>query len=150
MKLHIKEIKLWFVDEGTNPISYFFNNNKINVITGGSTTGKTSIWTIIDYCLVSDKNNIPNEIFEKVSYFGINVIINGREISIIRKSPKYYSVEDDFFLITGSLTEHPMKENEIKKDILISFLNDEFGMSTELLLKISNEMKYSSRTPSFR
>lgn len=150
MKLYIKEIKLWFVDEGTNPISYFFENNKINVITGGSTTGKTSIWTIIDYCLVSDKNNIPNEIFEKVSYFGINIIINGKEISIIRKSPKYYSVEDDFYLIAGSLSEYPMKEDEIKKDILLSFLNDEFGMSAELLLKISSEMKYSSMTPSFR
>ena len=59
----LHEIKLWFKDENSEPKSYNFLPNKINVISGDATTGKTSFWSIIDYCLLSGKMNIVNANF---------------------------------------------------------------------------------------
>jgi len=66
MKFILHEIKLWFKDTTTEPKSYQFLPNKINVITGDATTGKTSFWSIIDYCLLSGKVNIANTINDRV------------------------------------------------------------------------------------
>lgn len=56
MRFILHEIRLWFKAEGTEPKSYEFLPDKINVITGNSSTGKTSFWSIIDYCLLSSKS----------------------------------------------------------------------------------------------
>ena len=90
MKFIIHEIKLWFKDENTKPKSYQFLPDKINVITGDSTTGKTSFWNIIDYCFLSGKVTVPTEIIDKVLWFGIRFTINDKEMSIIRKTPRHY------------------------------------------------------------
>lgn len=42
MKFTFYEIKLWFKDIETEPKSYQLLPNKVNVITGDATTGKTS------------------------------------------------------------------------------------------------------------
>ena len=51
MNLYIASIKLWFKGFKENTersITYSFEPNKINVITGDSSTGKSSILDIID------------------------------------------------------------------------------------------------------
>ena len=60
MKFIIHEVKLWFKGENTLSKSYKLLPNKINVVTGDATTGKTSFWSIIDYCLMAGKTNIVN------------------------------------------------------------------------------------------
>jgi hypothetical protein len=80
MKFILHEVKLWFKGENTSPKSYELFPDRINVITGDATTGKTSFWSIIDYCLMSGKTNIVNVINEKVSWYGIRFTINGKEI----------------------------------------------------------------------
>lgn len=42
MKFIIHEIKLWFKKKNSTPKSYELKPNKVNVITGDATTGKTS------------------------------------------------------------------------------------------------------------
>ncbi|PTT32455.1 DUF3732 domain-containing protein, partial [Chryseobacterium sp. HMWF028] len=88
MKFTLHELKIWFNTENLDTKNYLFLPNKINVITGDATTGKSSFWSIIDYCLLSDKINIPNTIFEKVKWFGIRFTINNKEVSIIRRAPQ--------------------------------------------------------------
>lgn len=43
MNFILLEIKLWFKNDSSAPKSYFFEKNKVNVITGASSTGKTTI-----------------------------------------------------------------------------------------------------------
>ena len=51
MRFQLNNIKIWFKNE-SQPKVYEFLPNKVNVITGGATKGKTSFMSIIDYCLL--------------------------------------------------------------------------------------------------
>jgi len=130
MKFILHEIKLWFKDENTKPENYQFLPNKINVITGDSTTGKTSIWNIIDYCLLSGKVTVPTEIIEKVLWFGIRFTINDKVISIVRKTPSNGSVSADVFFTLGSFPDKPANNKEISE--IKAILDEEFGISDNL------------------
>ena len=49
MNFYIAKIRLWFKhDQGTRDLDFF--QDKVNVITGDSSTGKSSVLKIIDYC----------------------------------------------------------------------------------------------------
>ncbi len=130
MKFIIHEIKLWFKDENTKPKSYQFLPNKINVITGDSTTGKTSFWNIIDYCFLSGKVTVPTEIIDKVLWFGIRFTINDKEMSIIRKTPNNGSVSSDIFFHLGAFPDKPVSNKEIAEAKAI--LDQEFGITDNL------------------
>jgi hypothetical protein len=130
MKFILHEIKLWFHKKDSEPKSYSFLPNKVNVITGDATTGKTSIWSIIDYCLLSSNVKIPNGIYEKVSWFGIRFTINDKEFSIVRKSPDTGIVSSEIFFDYGSLPNNP--ENNTELVTVKSILNSEFGITDEL------------------
>ncbi|QNR86756.1 DUF3732 domain-containing protein [Pedobacter riviphilus] len=130
MKFILHEIKLWFKDENTEPKNYQFLPNKVNVITGDSTTGKTSFWNIIDYCLLSGKVTVPTEIIDKVLWFGIRFTINGKEMSIVRKTPSNGSVSADVFFALGSFPNTPSNNGEIAE--IKAILDEEFGISDNL------------------
>lgn len=130
MKFILHEIKLWFKDENTEPKNYQFLPNKVNVITGDSTTGKTSFWNIIDYCLLSGKVTVPTEIIDKVLWFGIRFTINGKEMSIVRKTPSNGSVSADVFFDLGSFPNKPINNREIAE--IKAILDEEFGITDNL------------------
>lgn len=91
MNLYISSIKLWFKgfrEDAKRTKTYLFEPDKINVITGDSSTGKTSILGIIDYLLLSDNPVIvENIINENIEFYGMNIFIDGVSYIIIRKSP---------------------------------------------------------------
>jgi hypothetical protein len=130
MRFILHEIKLWFKDENTEPKNYQFLPNKVNVITGDSTTGKTSFWNIIDYCLLSGKVTVPTEIIDKVLWFGIHFTINGKEMSIVRKTPSNGSVSADVFFALDSFPNKPVNNKEIAE--IKTILDEEFGISDNL------------------
>ena len=140
MKFILYEIKLWFQKEGAKPKSYNFFPNKVNVITGDSTTGKTSIWSIIDYCLLSANVKIPNGIYEKARWFGIRFTINDKEISIVRKSPDTGIVSAEIYFEYGSFPDEPIGNKEIAE--IKSILDAEFGVTNDL--KLSFEKKITN------
>ncbi|EOG5604880.1 AAA family ATPase [Providencia stuartii] len=51
----IDSLILWPSDSENNIQEIFFEKNKVNIIHGISGTGKSSIISIIDYCLGSSK-----------------------------------------------------------------------------------------------
>ena len=130
MKFIIHEIKLWF--KGSNNISksYELLPNKVNVVTGDATTGKTSFWSIIDYCLMANKTNIANSINEKVAWYGIRFTINENEISIARKATQKETVSSEVYFGYGVLPSFPLANIEIAQ--VKSILDKEFGITDEL------------------
>ncbi len=63
MKFHIEKVYLWFSKTEKTVIE--FENNKVNVIRGNSSRGKSNIFAIIDYCLMSDKPNIVEPVINE-------------------------------------------------------------------------------------
>lgn len=104
MKLIIKNIILYPLNKDLPPRIINFSGNKIDIITGFSKRGKSSIIEIIDYCLGNSDCSIPiGEIRNLVDVFALKIIVNGKDIFIGRDSPgntsqsskKMYYVEID-------------------------------------------------------
>ncbi|MDH6254181.1 putative nucleic acid-binding Zn-ribbon protein [Chryseobacterium sp. H1D6B] len=88
MKLKIKNIILYPLDETLNPRIIKFHESKVNVITGYSQRGKSAIISIIDYCLGSSECDIPvGTIREKVDKFAIYIAIGDQSIFLARDCP---------------------------------------------------------------
>ncbi|WP_395063913.1 DUF3732 domain-containing protein [Flavobacterium sp.] len=88
MKLVIKNIILYPVNRELEPRIIKFSGNKIDVITGFSKRGKSSIIEIIDYCLGNSDCSIPiGEIRNLVDVFALKIVVNGKDIFIGRESP---------------------------------------------------------------
>ncbi|HID4131939.1 TPA: hypothetical protein ACXE8V_002271 [Pluralibacter gergoviae] len=99
MKFMLESIILWPVNKINGIRKIEFKKNKVNIIHGISGTGKSSIISIIDYCLGSSKCAIPVGIIrESVTWFGIVVDIQGYKYLIARKAPGNKSVNNEFYL----------------------------------------------------
>jgi hypothetical protein len=66
-----------------------FHLGKLNVVTGGSKTGKSALLDILDYCWGRDECTIPRgEIRRSVSWFAILLDHDGEGVLIARKNPE--------------------------------------------------------------
>ncbi len=134
MKFIIHNIKIWLKNAVSNPIDLEFANNKVNVITGDSTTGKSSIFAILDYCLLSVNNNIPDEISGNSSWFGIKVTIDENDYWICRKAPReniasdevYFEMIDDTSLPMWNRIDEPKSTGHI--NLYRDALNNKFNV----------------------
>ncbi|WP_246752411.1 hypothetical protein, partial [Vibrio cholerae] len=59
MFFQIEKVVLWSKEAKHKPRVIEFALNKVNLITGSSKSGKSSLIPIIDYCLGSSKCSIP-------------------------------------------------------------------------------------------
>ncbi len=148
MKFILHEVKLWFYDKEQEPKSYNFLPNKINVITGTSTTGKTSFWNIIDYCLLSGKENIASEVSDKVKWFGIRFSINDKEMTIIRHSKVNNTVSSDIYLSYNGFPIEPYA-NFIIADAKV-ILDKEFGVEDHFKYPLKKIDKKNNLILSYR
>lgn len=98
MKLFISKLYIWF-DKGIKPRIISFENNKVNVITGSSSTGKSNIYAIIDYCLLSGRPNIVFPIInENARWYGLEFCVGDKFFAIARKKPTVDVVPPELFL----------------------------------------------------
>ncbi len=148
MKFILHEIKLWFDERESEPKSYKFLPDKINVITGDATTGKTSFWSIIDYCLLSGRIMIPNTINNIVEWFGIRFTINEKEISIVRKSPSKGAVASDVYYSENGFPTSPTQNIDIAE--VKTRLDQEFGITDSLRFPFGKENGNTSFNLSYR
>lgn len=83
---------MWFKgfrDDSRKTVMYSFEPDKINVITGDSSTGKSSLLSIIDYLFLSDNPTIvENVINENVEFYGMRIFMDGNSYVLIRKAPQ--------------------------------------------------------------
>jgi len=111
MNFTIKSIILWPKDESKSIRKIDFEKNKVNIITGGSEKGKSSIISIIDYCLGSTECKIPTRtIRDKTQWFGILISLqNDDEIILARKEPGMGRISGDMYMKSGKELDIPEK-----------------------------------------
>ena len=148
MRFILHEVKLWFKGKNTSPKSYELFPDRINVITGDATTGKTSFWSVIDYCLMSSKTNIVNAINEKVLWYGIRFTINGKEISIARKATQKDAASSEVYFSYGVLPSQPQENIQIAE--IKSILDTEFGITDNLRFPYGKDLGKTSFNLSYR
>lgn len=149
MKFHIKQIILWFRNNA-EPRSLDFLPNKINVITGGSGTGKTSILSIIDYCLLSSRANIAEEMInENISWYGLDFSINEKDFTIVRKHPNNNEGANEiYFSADGIIPKEPKENNDIK--YVKAAIEREFGIDENLKIPFGGKLIAAGSKISYR
>ncbi len=132
MKFNINKLLIW-KKEAKEPQIVPFEKNKINVVTGGHNTGKTSILKIIDYCFFAKQNDIPDDINSFVFFYGINFTINDKTYTLCRKafseknakfSYTYFFFENgDIPYNIDNINNFERKETKIKNVLIQQFPN---------------------------
>ena len=129
MKFYLKHIILWLKNGKQRTLD--FENNKVNIITGKQSTGKSTIIEIIDYCFFASSKNMPEgEIIDKnVEWYGINFIINDKNITIARhqniKLNKYYFSSD------GTFPKTPI--DNFKEENIKNIMDTEFSIDANVV-----------------
>ena len=98
MNFYIHKIQLWFTREDADHVTYEFEPNKVNVITGDSSTGKSSILRIIDYCLLAEESDIVEDVInESVKWYGLSFHMNDTDYIIVRDAPTFNAPGQSFY-----------------------------------------------------
>lgn len=148
MRFYIKKIRLWF-NSHPEPKDYEFEPNKVNVVTGDSSTGKSSILRIIDYCLMAKESTIVEDVVNtNVSWYGLSFHLNGRDYVIARKAPANGHINQDIYwaIDTDEFPRgaHPRPTPNIKRLDVVNYLNKEFAIP-QILLGDNNNLVMTFR-----
>lgn len=121
MNFYIRQIKLWF-KQNVKPKVYEFVPNKINVITGDSSTGKSSILRIIDYSLLSERSTIVEDVInQNVKWYGLAFSLNNVDYVIARKNPQNETAEQQMFFSEGKEFPDELQANTNRGKLLLKF-----------------------------
>jgi division protein CdvB (Snf7/Vps24/ESCRT-III family) len=131
--MHFQLLKLiiWPKNKAFAPRVIKFEPAKVNVITGGSRTGKSAIIPIIDYCLASSECHIPiDTIRDNSDWYGVVVETGHEQLLIARKKPDGRSPSDDFYLARGLVVTVPpfLNTPNQKQDSVKHLLNSLSGV----------------------
>ncbi|SFI22266.1 Protein of unknown function [Collimonas sp. OK307] len=127
-----------------------FKRNCVNVITGGSQTGKTALLRIIDYCFLASEHKLPHDVInDNTDWYGLKFYINDKEFVLARRSPHEAHVSNDYFF--SSMGEFPAlpSANSSEADIR-SILEAEFGIDDRVVLPFGGRALKSGSKVSFR
>jgi len=150
MHFQILQVALW-PRRGGAPRVVNFHPGVVNVISGASKTGKSSVIPIIDYCLGSEKCAIPvGVIREACSWFGVLVdTVEGQKL-LARREPGGLKASQDMLLLEGPIVEPPFEivERNQTVETVKAVLNRLAGLSN-LQFEPGTDERFKSR-PSFR
>ena len=122
MNLTILKIILWPKNTPLPPRVIEFVPQKINVLTGESGTGKSTLTWIVDYCLGSGKCSIPVGLIRDVTgWFGVHLKLANTELLVARRNPEDQQTTVDLYWEEADLPVPPSwprtQESKIKKQI---------------------------------
>ena len=143
MNFYIAKIRLWFKhDQGTRDLDFF--QDKVNVITGDSSTGKSSVLKIIDYCLLSERSAIVKDVInENVMWYGMVFYVDGKPYTIIRPSQTVENSEMVAVFREGVfLPEKPEAGlDDIRAKVVVK-MNELFNIPKKLKLESKVKLNY--------
>lgn len=129
MNFTINKIVLWLKNGKVRVVD--FKPNKVNLITGGSHTGKSAILEIVDYCFFSSKSKISESMInENVLWYGINISVNDKHYTIAREALVEGNVSDSYYF--SSIGEIPSAvESNNSETAIKSILETEFNIDRD-------------------
>lgn len=127
-----------------------FKRNGVNVITGGSGTGKTAILDIIDYCFLASVHKISDSIInENVNWYGLELFVNGQEFFLARRAPVGNLVSQEYFFSQEPNDySHPIAN--IASDDLRRLLEGMFGVDGRVTVPYGGRKIKAGSKLSFR
>lgn len=150
MYFQLRQVILW-PRRGGEPRIVEFEPGMVNVISGGSKTGKSSVIPIIDYCLGSDKCAIPvGVIRETCSWFGVLIdTVEGQKL-LARREPGELKSSGDMLLLEAPEITPPQQIDTKNQNVgyVKAVLNRLAGLSN-LQFEPGTEDRFKFR-PSFR
>ena len=151
MTFYIDKLLLWLKDGSLRTLK--FSNDKVNVITGNSKTGKTAILEIIDYCLCGGQDTVVisyEHIAENVKWYGIRFVINDKTYTIARGeiSEKGEFSNNYYFSQTGEIPDVPCTKLDQKG--IKEILEQEFAIDDEITLSHGGKSVKKNTRLSFR
>ncbi len=152
MQLTIHRILLWPKKSGLPPRSIPFVLGKVNVITGQSQSGKSSLISIADYALCSDKCAIPvGLIRETASWFGVQLRTETGFLTLARKNPEGKVSIGDMFMQDSATDEIPQEITKTANVEEVKSHLNRIGRLPTIEFKASSEtgLGFDAR-PSFR
>ena len=107
-----------------------------NIITGSSSTGKTSIIPIVDYCLCQSSCMIPDSVItDKVAWFGLLLQFPDSQMFVARENPpKGGKSTSRAYLAQGDTISSPeiIAEPNTTTDALKDLLTNKIGISPNI------------------
>lgn len=148
MNFGIDSITVWSNNGASRNLT--FARNRVNILTGESNTGKSALLSIIDYCLLASKHNIPHSIInDNVAWYGLKFFINEKTYSLARKSPTNNDVSKDYyFSSTGVVPDSP--QPNVAEGDLKSILEAEFSISEKTVVPFGGKTIKAGSKFSFR
>ncbi len=150
MKIAILKIILWPKDTNHSPRIISFMPGKINIITGESAAGKSTLTSIIDYCLGSGKCSIPVGLIRDVTgWFGLHLQLVNTEMIVARRNPEEQQSTSDLYWAEGLELSVPAA---IEKNARVDDLKNRFNQISHLPsldFALDENVGYGGR-PSFR
>lgn len=148
MTVQIKNILIWQKSGDIRNLE--LKRNAVNVITGESGKGKSSVLHIIDYCLLSSKADGISKanIDDKSSWYGLRIYTSRGLVTIARAAYHVGETSTVYFSDTGEIPDtpiHNMKITSLKK-----VLDKEFGLDSELKIPYGGRTIKAGSKVSFR
>ena len=112
-----------------------FRAGQVNLITGGSGTGKSALIDIIEYCLGRNNCNVPEGVIkDNVQWFALRIIIGNEQVFIARENPINQNTSSNIYIETGDTVEIPSQiiTHNSNVDSLVEFLTQKMGISENL------------------
>lgn len=149
MIFYIKHIHIWFRNNSEKRTLTFLPG-KVNVITGAKSTGKSSIISIIDYCLLSSNPRLVEKVInENADWYGLSLVINDKEFFIARKHPsENVGSKQIYFSSVGEIPEKLSQNIDIKK--AKSAFEFEFGIDEKMIIPYGGKKLAAGSKISYR
>lgn len=132
MYFQIEKLIVWPCGSGVKPRVVEFALGKMNLITGASKTGKSSIIPIIDYCLGAAKCTVPTGVIrENSQWYGVLVSLGDSKLLLARRDPGQQDVSNDFYVAHGKIIDIPENapESNIGSAAVKEYLNGIAGLT---------------------
>ncbi|WP_077003209.1 DUF3732 domain-containing protein [Variovorax sp. KK3] len=150
MYFQLRQLILW-PRRGGEPRIVKFEPGMVNVISGASKTGKSSVIPIIDYCLGSERCAIPvGVIRENCSWFGVLIdTVEGQKL-LARREPGELKSSGEMFFLEAPEIDPPSEIQSKNQNVeyVKAVLNRLAGLSN-LQFEPGTEDRFKFR-PSFR
>jgi energy-coupling factor transporter ATP-binding protein EcfA2 len=149
MNFAINNLVLWASNGKIK--NFAFEEDKINVITGGSGTGKSSLLGIIDYCLCATEPDIPFEIInENIAWYGLSVTIGSAKLVIARGKVEEGNKSSTSYYLSSEGLLPVMPEANINEDEIKSLLQKLFNIDINLKISYGGRSISANSKISFR